>query len=112
MCEFNRWDICAAYNMYAVGYNGDAAANEIGCRLSRLRYRPARSEETLAGLSENAKAIYGSLVRRHNALFVGYERLARRGHAPPWPGTMWIGDPRKWLASTGLLVAVESMVRP
>lgn len=113
---FDRWDVCAAYHMFAVLWNGGQPASSYGVRLSRIGYRPAPSEQTLEGLSPNAKAIYGSLVRKHERLYTGFDRLYRRHPdvAGSWPGTrnMPGGNARAWLQARGLLGAVESMVQP
>lgn len=110
MPYFNRFDICAAYYMY----NTLWGPTPYGAKLNRLKYRPAPSEQFLEILSENAKEIYGSLVRKHQALYVAYERYARRNpNAPSWPGTnnMPGNDPHAWMKSHGILSAVESMVQ-
>ena len=106
---FDRFDICAAYYMYDILWNSTAYA----AKLRRIGYRPSCSEEFLENLSENAKEIYGALVRRHNRLYVCWERYARRNpNAPAWPGTdnMPRRDARAWIKSLGVLRAVESMV--
>lgn len=114
---FDRFDICAAYNMYWVLWGGDSYANAIGSRLSTIRYRPSHSEEYLQGLSENAKAIYGQLVRRRERLQVAYDRLRRR-HPDvfiPWPGTRNIrhADPyRAIVRSLGIDPICLDMVCP
>ncbi len=74
----NRFDVCAAYFMYAMLWSGSAYTNQISVRLAKLGYRPSPSEETLAGLSDEAKRIYGALVRRHEGDTVAADRLARR----------------------------------
>lgn len=76
MPTFDRFDVCAAYHMYAVGYNGEPYANEIGCRLSALKYKPSHSEEYLCGLSENARDIYAGLVQREHHDQCGYNPCA------------------------------------
>lgn len=80
MYYFNRWDILAAYHLFSVHYNGDRYTNGIGCRLSRLKYRPTHSEEYMSGLSDNGKAIYAALVRRHYAINVAYDRMIKRAN--------------------------------
>ncbi len=55
---FDRFDICAAHNLYAHDY-GDY---ERKARLDSMRYKAAASEEFLDGLSENAREIYLRLV--------------------------------------------------
>jgi hypothetical protein len=108
--HFDRFDICAAYNMYGLLWD---SGRKYSAALHRLKYRPAHSEEYLEGLSENAKEIYGALVRKHERIFVAWERYAKRNrNAPSWPGTFNMPgqDPYAWLKSQGLLSAVESMV--
>jgi hypothetical protein len=62
-------------------------------------------------MSEEAKAIYGRLVREHNRLYVGYGRYQKRNpKAPSWPGTNNMRNVRDWLKSVGALAAVEAMV--
>ena len=109
MAYFDRFDICAAYWMFDILWN----PTEYSPRLRRLGYAPSYREQFLENLSDNAKEIYGALVRRHHALMVGFERYAKRNPiGPKWPGTynMPRGDTRAWLASQGILTAVESMV--
>lgn len=74
---FDRFDICAAYNLFSCFYGWDAYTHGIQCRLSRMRYR-SPSEETLDGLTENAKEIYAALVRKHAAVNVAYDRMIKR----------------------------------
>ena len=110
MSHFDRFDTCAAYWMYDILWN----PTEYAPRLRRLGYKPSYREEFLENLSDNAKEIYGALVKKHNALMVGFERYAKRNpDAPSWPGTrnMPRNDPSAWLKSQGILSAVESMVR-
>lgn len=74
MATFDRWDICAAWNVYSMLWGGDGCRfeNAIQCRLSAIRYRPAISEQSLAGLSENAREIYDDLVQAHQHCESGY----------------------------------------
>lgn len=104
---FDRFDICEAYYMYDVLYN----PTKYAAKLRRLDFRPSPTIR-LEDLSENAKEIFGALVRRHNRLYTGYTRYQKRNPAAPsWPGTnnMRNGE-RAWLESIGALAAVESMV--
>jgi hypothetical protein len=106
--SFDRFDICEAYYMYDVLWG----PTPYGARLHRMKYKPHHSLD-LDTMSENAKAIYGALVRRHQRLYVGYERYYRRASNPiPWPGIMNMpaGNARVWLILRGLLKAVESYV--
>ena len=68
--HFDRFDICAAYNMYSVLWGGDGYhyPNYIQVRLSRIKYRPSHSEEYLEGLSENAREIYNALVLKREGV--------------------------------------------
>ena len=63
---FDRFDICAAYNMYSILWGHDAYTNGIQARLARIEYRPSHSEEYLEGLSENAREIFDRLERRRH----------------------------------------------
>ena len=104
---FNRFDICEAYAMYDTLWG----PTEYGARLHRIRFRPGVLF-SLENMSENAKEIYGKLVRENQRIYIAWERFQRRTHAPkqPWPGTsnMVGNDPRRWLRNQGLLAAVES----
>lgn len=75
---FNRFDICAAFNVYSMLWGGDGCdyENTIQVRLSRLEYRPATSEQTLGGLSENARAIYNEIVSRKHPTESSYVHCA------------------------------------
>lgn len=108
MPYFDRFDVCAAYGVYASDYGGDAYANSVGCRLSRLRFKPSCSEETLDGLTDNAKEIYGRIVVRQNGDYVAYERLHRRApHVfPAWPGNRNVGEPRAFVKRLGVDASV------
>lgn len=105
---FNRWAIVSACYWYNLLWD----PTRYGARLARLRFRPG----TLARLEnedEETKERYGRLVRQHERLYVGFCRLAKRQPtiAGSWPGTFNMpgGNVRKWLASRGLLDAVEAM---
>ncbi len=76
MATFDRFDICAAFNLYAALWGGDGQRyeNAIQVRLARIDYKPSRSEEFLCGLSENARAIYAGLVERRQS--TGYVHCA------------------------------------
>jgi len=108
MCQFDRFAIVDAYWMYSTLWG-----HEYNVRLHAIGYRPS-CLASLETLEPEAKRIYGALVRRHNRLMVGFDRLARRqpALAGQWPGTYNIprGDVRAWLASRGLLDAVLAMV--
>ncbi len=68
---FDRFDICAAYYWYAIGYSGDLRsceyANRIQRRLHRISYKPGTSVE-YGRLEENAQAIYDELVARREPI--------------------------------------------
>ena len=57
---FDRFDILAAYNVYAALFG----AESIKARIARIGFQPSRSEERPEGLSENAQDIYLALVLR------------------------------------------------
>jgi hypothetical protein len=106
---FNRWDICAAYYHFDIGYNPTG----YGARLDRIGYRPSRSEELLQNISPGAKQIYGQLCMQHNRLYIGYSRYCRRNrNAPIWPGTQNMRrGPEEWIKSVGAWEAVQTLVR-
>lgn len=62
---FDRFDICEAYYVFASLYHGGQRCPIYGwfARFDRMRFRPSPmlSEETL---SDNARAIFDSLVER------------------------------------------------
>lgn len=63
--QFDRFDICSAYYMYATLWNCSSDnVQAIWRRLERIDYKPSHSEEKLEGLSENAQEILVSVVRR------------------------------------------------
>ena len=109
--HFDRLDICAAYHMYASLWGHDTYTYGINARLRRIHYSPGFGGLKFEHMSENAREIYGALECRNQRLYVGYNRLARRGKLPGWPGTAhMLGGPRLWLSNVGLLAAVESRV--
>ena len=65
--HFDKFDICAAYNLYSQLWGWDAYTHGIQARLCKLTYRPSNSEQGLSGCSENAQEIYLQLVRRHQS---------------------------------------------
>ena len=80
--HFDRFDICAAYNLFSCLWGWDTYTHGIQVRLSRIQYRPAPLEEQIQGLTENGRAIFGALVRKHYPNRVGWARRAReRGGA-------------------------------
>ncbi len=62
---FDRFDICEAWYVYAMGYHGGQFTRlyRVFDRLEKIKFRPRPnlSEETLG---ENAQEIYDSLVER------------------------------------------------
>ncbi len=64
---FNRHDICTAYNLFSQHYGWDDYTYGIQARLDKIRFKPARSEEFLSGLSDNARGIYDAMVYRRVA---------------------------------------------
>jgi hypothetical protein len=111
--EFNRHDICAAYNLFSQSWGWDAYTHGIQARLTRLRYRDPGAE-TLEDLTANAKAIYGRLERRHHGDAVAYNRLHRRRPDvfPPWPGTQNVGSYAGFLRKRGMDPACLDLVAP
>lgn len=77
---FNRWDVLSAFYMYSVLYNGGRYAADVAARLRKLEFRPAPSEEKIEGLSENAKAIFGRLVRSQEWRDVAIQRFIKRAN--------------------------------
>lgn len=104
---FNRWDICEAYWWFDTLWG----PTEYAVRLRAINFRPgviSRMED----MGENAKAIYGRLVREHHRLYVGYTRYQKRNRkAPQWPGTRNMVSVVSWLKSVGAYEAVLAMVR-
>lgn len=66
---FDRFDICAAYNLY-LQHHHTGQASRAYARLSKLRkhYTPSRSKEHISGLSENALEIYVGACARAGTL--------------------------------------------
>lgn len=62
--HFDRFDICAAYNLYAIHYGWDRYTHGIIARLVALQYEPGRTDQYYDSLSENAQEIYDALVAR------------------------------------------------
>lgn len=96
---FDRWAILTAYNVWSCAWGWDGYTRGIQARLSRLKFRASDPEQTLEGLSAEAKQIYGALTRKHFGKHVAYERLHRKRPDvfPAWPGTSSIktADPYK-----------------
>lgn len=113
----DRFAVCTAYNMYAIGYNGAREANEYAARLRRIGFRPGSNGYNIEDYHEDDRhevsRIYGNLVMQHNHTYVCYERLRRRAKGRvrsivSWPGTRSMGmGERTWLARRGLLDAVN-----
>ena len=110
LAGYSRFDILFAYAWYAMLWGPTA----YGARLHRLGVKLgvcARLETE----DRTVKEVYGAIVRREHASYVGFSRLARRAGKRlglQWPGTnnMPGNNPRKWLASIGLDRAVASYV--
>lgn len=66
MMHFDRFDICAAYNMYSMLWGGDGCAyeNRIQVRLSRIRYRPSHSEESDISRAPSADKVWSAYSAR------------------------------------------------
>ncbi len=107
MAHFDRWDVCEAHYMFDVLWG----PTEYGQRLRKIGYKPSCLSR-LESMSDNAKEIYGHLVKDHNRIYVAFERYARRApNAPSWPGTNNMPHGTiVWLESQGILDAVLSMV--
>lgn len=75
MPYFDRFDICAAHNLVEVDWHSGGWLHErpsnkrrreaTHVQLARLHYKPATSEWSFEGLSENAQEIYRELCRRY-----------------------------------------------
>lgn len=65
MLYFDRFDVCAAYYMFASLYHGGMGSKEyaIFTRLHNVHYKPAPSL-SVESLSENARAIFDGLIER------------------------------------------------
>jgi hypothetical protein len=65
--HFDRFDICAAWNLYLQHTYYDQWCPKYArlCKLQRV-FKPARSEEFVDGLSENARAIYDNLMSQES----------------------------------------------
>lgn len=64
---WNRFDICAAFYLYAVNYHSGQWSKEyaIHGRLAKLGFSPGLSVQN-GELEENAQAIYENLIRTGN----------------------------------------------
>lgn len=66
---WNRFDICAAYYVYAMYWHDGQWSDEYAIfgRLDRIRYEPCRhiaDGKLLKGEDDNARDIYAALVRK------------------------------------------------
>jgi hypothetical protein len=61
--EFNRFDICEAYYLFASNYHGGQSSKEYAIfgRLDKMQFRPSPLLNS-DGLNENAQMIYDGLV--------------------------------------------------
>lgn len=112
MSYFDRFDVCEAYYMFATLYQPTRTHRDTWRKLSRLKFRPSPLLR-LESMSENAKEIFGQLVREELGVFLGFERLYKRRPdiAGSWPGSYNIhgGDVRAYLKSRGILEACEAL---
>jgi hypothetical protein len=106
----DRFGVCEAYSHYDTLWG----PTPYGVRLHRIGYRPGILQ-CLEKADDDVKWRYGRLVREHNRLYVGYERLRRKANGraawliESWPGTQNMkGCARDWLQKRGLLRAVEA----
>jgi hypothetical protein len=106
---YSRTDILFAYAWYAMLWGPTA----YGQRLHRMRVRLgvcARLETE----DQAVKEVYGRIVRREHASYVGFSRLQKRAKgrlALSWPGTNNMPrGVRAWLQSEGIDQAVRSYV--
>ena len=112
--EFNRFDVCAAYNVYSQLWGWDSYTHGIQARLARMGWEAGAGSGRLEDLTENAKAIFGTLERRHQASAVAYNRLRRRRPDvfPSWPGLAHVKSYSAFVRSLGLDVACLELVAP
>ena len=61
---FDRFAICAAYNVYSMLWGWDEYTYGIQSRLTRINYRPSASDQTARTLDETAQDILFALVER------------------------------------------------
>lgn len=108
---FDRFAVCEAYYWYDVLWG----PTPYGARLHRIGYRPGICA-SLEKADDEVKVLYGRLVREHNRLYVGHERLYRRARGRchsvrSWPGTSHMGTGGAWgyLQTQGLLDAVYAV---
>lgn len=76
---WDRFDICAAYYHFVCltivrskHYSLDEIIRyQLGVymQLHRLRYKPGLSDSKLSNISDNAKAIYMGLIRKHLGVY-------------------------------------------
>ena len=107
--NFDRFAVCEAYYWYDTLWG----PTPYGARLHKIGYRPGICQR-LENADEDTKAIYGRLVREHQRLYIGYERLRRKASGRttlrPWPGTAHMGRSAwNWLYARGLIDAVYAV---
>lgn len=108
MCRFDRSSVAFSYAWYSLLWS----PTEYDARLHRLRVRLG-AVARLESADEDIKHGYGTLVMRHNRLYVGFNRLYRRGKTKiQWPGTNNMRHGLiQWLKSNGLYEAVLAVTR-
>lgn len=64
--EWNRFDICEAYYVYAMLWHSGQASKEYAIfgRLHRMEFSPRPSLSSETDLEDNARAIYDNLVTK------------------------------------------------
>lgn len=69
MKEWNRFDICEAYYLFAMEYHGGQWSPEYAVfgRLSRMEFRPSPMLSRARDLTENGRMIYSDLLRRYHS---------------------------------------------
>lgn len=77
--HFDRFDICAAYNLYSQLWGWDNYTRGIQARLHGLRYRAGDSAQRVETLSDNAFAILeNKVLARHGRHAASALRRERR----------------------------------
>lgn len=99
MAHFDRFDICAAWNLY-LQHHWAGQGDRLYARWCKLResFTPSRSEEFVHGLSENALEIYTQLCADAGTLERAEHPIANPGEAYTCADTqyslfrMWAGS--------------------
>lgn len=115
MPHFDRFDICAAHNLIEIlwnrgGWVPERPSNQrrkesTGCQLARIQYRPADSECTFGGLSDNAREIYRELCERYGFTFEEFRKI-RISFSRTTPESAEQGDTSEtgWINEEGVSV--------